>query len=108
MHTASPFFNSNTEEDALVRPAVEGTLAILEGCLAAGIKDIIITSSTATVFAKSVAEDHVFTEDDFSDEDMLRKNKVFYPLSKVLAEKAALDFGRAHPDIRVVLVRGRQ
>lgn len=104
LHTASPFFNSSTEAEALLRPAVEGTLSVLEACEAAGITDVVVTSSTATVFAKTVTPEHVFTEDDHSDEAMLRANNVLYPLSKVLAENAAVEFAASRPKMRLVIV----
>ncbi|EDQ88984.1 uncharacterized protein MONBRDRAFT_32562 [Monosiga brevicollis MX1] len=91
-HTASPFYNSTTDKDALVKPAVEGTIATLDACEAANIHEIILTSSTASVFAKKVEEGHTFTEEDWSDVDMMDENKLYYPLSKTLAEKAAWEW----------------
>jgi dihydroflavonol-4-reductase len=50
VHTASPFtFSAKTEED-LVKPAVEGTLAIMEACKKHNVKRVVITSSIAAVF----------------------------------------------------------
>jgi hypothetical protein len=77
----------------------------------------MLTSSTASVCIKAAPEGHCFTEDDWSDAgtlahgrgpsklgwhphelvppapaDMLREKKIFYPLSKTLAERAAWDW----------------
>ena len=86
---------------------MEGTVAVLDACVAAGINDVILTSSTAAVFVKSIEEGHVFTEDDFSDVETLKKNRVFYPLSKTLAEQAAWDYVAKNPQIRLVVVSHR-
>jgi nucleoside-diphosphate-sugar epimerase len=106
IHTASPFFNSSTEEDELIKPAVEGTRAVMRACHAAGIHRVVLTSSTASVFAKKTEEGHVFTEEDWSDEQLLRQNRVLYPLSKTLAERAAWDFVEEHKDMQLIVVRG--
>lgn len=104
MHTASPFFNSSVEEDSLLKPAVEGTLGVLRACHAAGVHRVVLTSSTAAVFVKVTQEGHVFTEEDWSDEEMMRQNRVLYPLSKTLAERAAWEFAAEHKDLSLVVV----
>ena len=105
IHTASPFFNSSTEADALLKPAIDGTRDVMRACHAAGIRRVVLTSSTASVFAKKTEAGHVFTEDDWSDEAMLRENNVLYPLSKTLAERAAWDFVKEHKDMQLIVVR---
>lgn len=50
IHTASPFpIAQPKNEDELIKPAVEGTLAALKGAQRYGAKRVVITSSTAAV-----------------------------------------------------------
>ncbi|GBG29945.1 Dihydroflavonol 4-reductase [Hondaea fermentalgiana] len=93
LHTASPVFFSDNEDDRskLVDPAVQGTQTVLEACAAAGVKKVVLTSSTAAVYmayGRKPAEEP-FTEKDFSPQDVLEEKKNYYALSKLLAERAA-------------------
>jgi nucleoside-diphosphate-sugar epimerase len=96
LHTASPFFAS-TEEDILVVPALEGTRNVLNTCNKLGVKKVILTSSTAAIYVNygKLSEDHIYTEDDWSDETLLRENCNWYCVSKVAAEKLAWDMSKA-------------
>lgn len=50
VHMASPFFfGANANEDTMVKPAVEGTLAAMKACKAAGVRRCVVTSSCAAV-----------------------------------------------------------
>jgi len=49
VHTASPFFFPANEDD-VVKPAVEGTLAVLRACSASAVKRIVITSSCVAIY----------------------------------------------------------
>ena len=51
VHTASPVKVSGAvkDEDVLLKPAVNGTLAVMKGCQAAKVKRVVITSSTSTI-----------------------------------------------------------
>jgi len=51
VHTASPFVmdQKKATEDQLVKPAVEGTLAVLKAAVKAGVKKIVLTSSIAAI-----------------------------------------------------------
>ena len=49
VHTASPFIFTDNEE-AVVKPAVEGTIAVLKACSANSVKRCVITSSCASVY----------------------------------------------------------
>jgi nucleoside-diphosphate-sugar epimerase len=49
VHTASPYFNPVNEED-VVKPAVEGTMAVLKACSASNVKRLVITSSCAAIY----------------------------------------------------------
>ena len=50
LHTASPFYSHGGSEDALVRPAVDGTRNVLLACVAHGVKEVVLTASTANVY----------------------------------------------------------
>jgi len=91
LHTASPFFMTGGSEEALVTPALEGTRNVLSTCAALGIKQVVLTSSTAAVYVMygKLPDDHVYTDADWSDEAAMRERKAWYPLSKLVAEKLA-------------------
>jgi nucleoside-diphosphate-sugar epimerase len=53
VHTASPFRVSGVkDENELIKPAVEGTLAVMRGALKHKVKRVVITSSCASIFYK--------------------------------------------------------
>lgn len=96
LHTASPFFAA-TEEETLVIPAVEGTRNVLNTCNKLGVKKVILTSSTAAIYVNYglLSEDHIYNEEDWSDETLLREKKNWYCVSKVAAEKLAWEMSKA-------------
>ena len=50
VHTASPFVLQNPPDaDTLIRPAVEGTTAVLNACKANNVQKLVITSSIAAI-----------------------------------------------------------
>eukprot|EP00179_Madagascaria_erythrocladioides_P027201 CAMPEP_0198335076 /NCGR_PEP_ID=MMETSP1450-20131203/20053_1 /TAXON_ID=753684 ORGANISM="Madagascaria erythrocladiodes, Strain CCMP3234" /NCGR_SAMPLE_ID=MMETSP1450 /ASSEMBLY_ACC=CAM_ASM_001115 /LENGTH=233 /DNA_ID=CAMNT_0044039707 /DNA_START=10 /DNA_END=711 /DNA_ORIENTATION=+ len=65
----------------------------MDAAHAAALKQVVLTSSTAAVYMdggnKPGGAAHVYTGADWSDEQYLRSNKLYYPLSKVLAEREA-------------------
>lgn len=97
-HTASPFFmDKPTDPDKeLLEPAVKGTLNVLKAAKATPtVKRVVLTSSTAAVTQDDTrTEDKQVDESYWSKEDYMRKNNMYYPLSKTLAEKAAWDFAK--------------
>jgi len=101
-HTASPFpLEVPKDEQVLIKPAVEGTLAVLKAAAAEdSVKRVILTSSVAAVRSghDSAAKnkDKVFTEEDWS---IVEKCEP-YSKSKTLAEKAAWDFIASLPKER--------
>jgi len=99
VHTASPFPLKNPKNaDELVRPAVEGTTAIVKACHAAKVKRLVVTSSVAAIMnVKDENRPTTFTEEHWSDVEHMRASQ-FYPLSKTLAEKAAWDFLASLPE----------
>lgn len=93
MHTASPFHFRNKDDDELIRPAVDGTLAIMEACRENKIKRVVITSSCASICcpAKTNQPDPVtgkYDETCWSEVDR-PEGMHGYMKSKTLAEKAA-------------------
>lgn len=94
LHTASPFFIGS--EENLVAPAVEGTRNVLSTCKKLGVKYVVLTSSTASVFANygALSNDHIYTSNDWSPEDIIRQNKNYYCLSKTLAERLAWEMSQ--------------
>ncbi|KAJ0849045.1 putative cinnamyl-alcohol dehydrogenase [Helianthus annuus] len=92
-HTASPFFihTDNPQED-LIDPAVKGTLNVLSSCSKVkSIKRVVLTSSVAAVLynGSPLTPEVVVDESWFSDQGFCKETKLWYPLSKTLAEEAA-------------------
>lgn len=98
IHTASPLSPPNNTEDAYCKPAIQGTLSVLDAVQRAKhVRQVVLTSSVAAVSSNAGAlpATHVYTENDWSPLDRLKELQRWYPLSKTLAEKAAWD----HPVI---------
>ena len=94
VHTASPFpMEAPKNEDDLIKPAVQGTLACMKGGHANKVERIVITSSVVAIFATDKSKTH-FTVEDWTDPTIARP----YEKSKTLAEKAAWDFLAALPE----------
>lgn len=74
VHTASPFPLKNPKTaDELVRPAVEGTTAIVKACHAAKVKRLVITSSVASIMnCRDENRPATFTEEHWSDVEHMR------------------------------------
>ena len=92
MHTASPLpMAQPRDENELVRPAVDGTLRALKAADAAGIRRVVLTSSTAAVtIHPPKPTPKRFDESDWSDPSS--PGITPYTKSKTLAERAAWDF----------------
>jgi dihydroflavonol-4-reductase len=91
LHVASPLgSDGRADPGALTTAAREGTLRVLRAATAAGVKRVVMTSSTAAATPSpsdvdAVADETVWT--DVTDPDVTP-----YRRSKVLAERAAWDF----------------
>lgn len=98
LHTASPFpMQQPDNPDDLIQPARDGTLRVLNAARRSGVRRVVITSSTvAILYASNVGKDHVYSEETFTDAN--RSDLTPYIRSKTLAEQAAWDDARAHPD----------
>ena len=90
MHIASPISASDSvDEEVLIRPAVDGTLRVLNAAKTNKAKKVILTSSIASVFYADTYKKN-YDENDWSDID---SNKITpYAKSKTLAERSAWEF----------------
>lgn len=97
MHTASPFpIQQPDNPDDVIRPALDGTLRVLKAATRAGVKRVVLTSSTVAIFYGSgLPVGHIYSEADFTDET--RKDITPYIKSKTIAEKAAWQFVKSTP-----------
>lgn len=87
VHTASPFpIAQPRDPETLIRPAVEGTRRALRAAADAGVRRVVVTSSTAAVLN---GRPGVQDEDDWCDPDA--PGVTAYSRSKTLAERAAWD-----------------
>ncbi|GLU00308.1 hypothetical protein SLE2022_176850 [Rubroshorea leprosula] len=97
-HTASPVCLSVADPKAdLIDPALKGTLNVLKSCTKVpSIKKVVLTSSMAAVTynGKSLIPDVVVDETWFSDAAFCENSKLWYMLSKTLAEEAAWKFAK--------------
>lgn len=102
VHTASPFVLNNPEDpQTLIKPAVEGTTAVLQACKANGVQRLVITSSIAAVRSvrpENWPADNTFNESHWSDPAEDNPSCSTYNRSKTLAEKAAWNFRDALPE----------
>uniref|UniRef100_A0A1J3EA39 Cinnamoyl-CoA reductase 1 n=2 Tax=Noccaea caerulescens TaxID=107243 RepID=A0A1J3EA39_NOCCA len=97
-HTASPFYHDVKDPQAeLIEPAVKGTLNVLNSCAkASSVKRVVVTSSTAAVVYNGKPRTPDVTADEtwFSDAEFCKASKLWYNLSKTLAEEAAWKFAK--------------
>ena len=90
LHLASPFVAKEPEdENELIVPARDGALRVLKAARNAGIKRVVLTSSFAAIGYSREIKNHVFTEEDWTDESAPIQA---YIKSKTIAEKAAWAF----------------
>ena len=59
------FLEVPSDEDVLIRPAVDGTLRVLDACSKVDVKKVVLTSSVAAV-AYGHAKEKTFDESDWS------------------------------------------
>ena len=97
VHTASPFpIQQPTDPDDVIRPARDGTLRVLKAAARAGVKRVVLTSSSVAIFYGSgLPAGHIYSESDFTDET--RADLTPYIKSKTIAEKAAWQFVKSTP-----------
>ena len=90
VHTASPFpLAQPKDENVLIKPAVEGTLAVLRAAHKYRVKRVVVTSSCAAIMQPEEQKmKELYSEEDWSDEIA----QSAYGKSKTLAERAAWNF----------------
>ncbi len=92
LHVASPIPSRNPrDDDELVRPARDGALRVLKAAREAGVRRVVMTSSTAAVTYGHGGRSQPFTEADWSDPGD-RTDSSAYERSKMIAERAAWDW----------------
>lgn len=90
LHVASPFpAQDPQDENELIIPARDGALRVLKASRDAGVKRVVLTSSFAAVGYSKEIQDHVFTEEDWTD---INAELPAYIKSKTVAEKSAWEF----------------
>ena len=79
----------------MIRPAVEGTLAVLKAALKHKVKRVVVTSSLSAIVMKNdLNVKEVYDENDWSDLEACSA----YDKSKTMAERAAWEFLYSIPE----------
>ena len=90
LHVASPFVvKVPKDENELIKPAVDGTLRALKAAKKAGIKRLVLTSSTVAMHG---GQSGIIKINQDSWTNVNAKNVTAYFKSKTLAEKSAWEF----------------
>ena len=102
MHIASPFpaKQPKNPDDVLI-PAIEGTKRVLNAALKANVNRVIMTSSNAAVWFGNFDETQ-YSHETWTNVD--HKAIDTYTKSKTLAEKAAWDFVKEHPQLKLTAI----
>ena len=87
--------------EEIVRPTLDGCMNILHSARAAGVRNVVICSSTSST--NPVPPVPCKTEDDWSDEQEQYRAKKYTSAAKTVMEKAALQFA-AENDIRLCIL----
>ncbi|WP_353231024.1 aldehyde reductase [Novosphingobium sp.] len=92
LHVASPLPLANPkDDDVLVKPARDGALRVLRAARDAGVRRVVMTSSTAAVCYGYGSRHEPYTEADWSDPTD-RTDSSAYERSKMIAERAAWEW----------------
>ncbi|KMT19112.1 hypothetical protein BVRB_1g015100 isoform A [Beta vulgaris subsp. vulgaris] len=105
-HVASPNIIGKVQDPQkeLLEPAINGTKNVTTAAKGVGAKRVVVTSSTAAIMpSPNWPADVPKSEACWTDEDYCRENELWYPLSKLRAEKAAWDIA-AEKGVEVVVV----
>ena len=95
LHVASPVPTVDPKsDDELVRPARDGTLRVLKAARDAGVKRVVMTSSTSAIMFGRGVREKPFTEADWTDETN-RDDTSPYDRAKTIAERAAWAWHKA-------------
>ncbi|XP_021616396.2 phenylacetaldehyde reductase [Manihot esculenta] len=97
-HTASPFYlDVQNPQAELIDPALKGTLNVLNSCAKVpSVRRVVLTSSMAAVAynGKPRTPEVIVDETWFSDPDFCKESKLWYVVSKTLAEDSAWKFAK--------------
>ncbi|KAM0941226.1 putative cinnamoyl-CoA reductase [Dioscorea sansibarensis] len=106
LHLASPLTIGvvRDPERELIEPAVKGTVNVLRAAKECGLKRVVVTSSVSSMVPNpGWPADVVIDEKCWLDLEYCKRNEIWYPLSKALAEKAAWEFaGENGMDVAIV------
>ena len=98
-HCAGKVSRRPEDAEALYRVHVEGTRNVLDGCAAAGVRRVVV-ASTSGVVAVSEDGEHIGSENDAAPLDLIHRWP--YYRAKLFAEREALE--RRRPGLEVVCV----
>ncbi|KAI9508891.1 NAD-P-binding protein [Russula earlei] len=110
IHVASPLSSGGTAQ-LVLDSAISGTNRVLEAVLAAGVKQLVVTASIASLATqedlwKQVTLDHK-SYSPLTLEDALKPDAspfVVYMVSKAITDLAVRDFKRAHPELDLTTI----
>ena len=104
LHVASPFpARVPDDENEIVRPAVEGTLRVLQAALDGDVKRVVLTSSFAAIGYGHKPQEKPFTEANWT--NLKSRDVLPYVKSKTLAEHEAWNFiGRVRGAVELAVV----
>ncbi len=105
IHSASPFPECAPKtDDELLIPARQGTLNVMEGAAEAGVRRIVLTSSSTAVAygRRPELRGGVFGPSDWTDPTVLSDTNAYYR-SKTLAERAAWEYARTR-DLKLTTI----
>jgi nucleoside-diphosphate-sugar epimerase len=97
IHTASPYPTKMPKnEDELIKPAVDGTRAVLDACKKHKVKRLVVTSSMVAIVDYSKYEEGLTVDENDWLEDY--DSTTSYSKSKALAEKLCYDYVKELPE----------
>ena len=103
IHCASPFPMAQPRDpQAVIAPAVEGTLRVLHAAHAAEVARVVLTSSVAAILYRDKQGERRRDETDWT--DTTHPAATPYTASKTLAERAAWDFAEQHPEMKLTAI----
>lgn len=98
-HLASPCTLEELKDPQVevLDPAVKGTLNALEASRRAQVKRVVLTSSISSLVPNpNWPPNTVIDENSWTDIEYCERDKIWYPVSKTLAEKAAWEYTNTH------------
>ncbi|PON90520.1 NAD(P)-binding domain containing protein [Trema orientale] len=97
-HIACPVFPGKVPnpETQLIEPAVTGTRNVLNACVKAGVKRVVLVSSIAAImYNPKWPKDKSMDEECWSDQGFCKETENFYSLGKTIAEAEAWEFAKS-------------